>query len=135
MSWSASEGGKPAWRKRFAPREEQIRDLRNQIENAGGDRLRQIPVLIAKEHAFALTKRAANDRYHDALAKMGYGRSGCRRIKFVAVQTGLPALRTEWEAATAQLNTDHEQRILERAEIRQDLMGLPPGIGRSQSAT
>ncbi len=55
---------------------------------------------------------------------MGYADRITDEAGFIAYQQTLPALRTEWEAATEQFGKNQEQQILIRGEIRRELTAL-----------
>ncbi|MBI3861036.1 MAG: AAA family ATPase [Planctomycetia bacterium] len=101
--------------------QEHIRDLKNQIEHAGGDRLRQIPILIDRERASAAAKRTTSDRFYAALAKIGCAERFEDEAQFGAFQKGLPSRRAEFEATAARLNDDQHECVLARGEIRKSL--------------
>ena len=55
----------------IAEKQEECRRLKNEIEQAGGERLRQIPLLIQNHQSQADAKRASSHRYHEALREAG----------------------------------------------------------------
>jgi uncharacterized protein YPO0396 len=57
--------------------QEECRRLKNEIEQAGGERLRQIPLLIETHETQANQKRDANRQFHVALREIGVDESVC----------------------------------------------------------
>jgi len=104
--------------------QERIRTLRNEIDIAGGARLREIPVLIEKEAAAARTKRQADKYFRQALERIGMTEPIVDEVSFTDFKKRLPAHRATLEAESSALNAARDQRFLDRAEIRQKLAGL-----------
>lgn len=104
--------------------QEETRRLKNEIENAGGQRLRQIPLLIETQRALADRKLRAARLYDDALARLGLSRSFVDEAGFAEFQKLLPALQVEMDADVSHLEARREQGILERGEIRRSLAAL-----------
>lgn len=98
---------------------ERIRGLRNEIDHAGGDRLRQIPNLIATERAHSTGKRQGQARYMQALVRSGTTYRVEDETTFKTVQLQLPRLRAELSSMLAEKQAPHDQLILERGQIRQ----------------
>lgn len=79
--------------------EEAIRQLKNAIEQAGGERLKQIPFLIANQRIQADTKRAAATNFQDALKQAGLHLVIGEAKQFESV-------RAELKTVTAKSETD-----------------------------
>lgn len=103
---------------------ERIRCLRNDIEGAGGERLREIPHLLATERERADRKRQTARSYDDALDRLGLRRTFADEAGFAEFQKRLPGIRKELESTASQLEAKREQRLLERGTIRQTLTEL-----------
>src|SRR5262249_34684412 len=97
---------------------------RNEIENVGGDRLKQIPALIAVEQAHAERKRSASQRLGEALEQLGLAEEGHDEPRFSALRARMPAIEAELRAGTARWSTEREARLLDRAGTRQQLTSL-----------
>jgi len=100
---------------------EQIRKLRNEIDQAGGDRLRQIPSLIELEQTHADSKRTASTRFLESLAKLDISESVEIESTFSDIQNRLPTLLAGIEPEVLRLNSDRETNVLERGVVRRDL--------------
>ena len=101
-----------------------IWELKNQINHAGGDRLRQIPLLIDSQQAQAVQKRAVSGRYHDALAVLGVVEPIGDEAAFTVQQQRLPALFLEISAGISREEAERDQSIQRRGEVRRDLTAL-----------
>ncbi len=97
---------------------DECRRLRNQIEQAGGDRLREIPLLIKSERSESARKRADNLRFHQALEAAGIDVPVGSQADITALHERLPALRAEIERRSAELKSTHEQRVIQRGDAR-----------------
>lgn len=100
---------------------EQIRTLKNDIEAAGGQRLRDIPGLIREETARRETKEQASTRYHDFLKKSGIGERVQDADGFAdmrnRLQSDLDAIRQRRETIAA----EHEERLAQRAVLSRQI--------------
>lgn len=103
---------------------ERGRQLQNQIEKAGGDRLRQIPVLIEREQAFADSKQQTQLRLAEALGRLGLTKKYKDAAAFDKLQEQLPKLRTELDAELSQRNADRDSLVLQRGEVIRTLKDL-----------
>src|SRR5439155_1558450 len=72
--------------------QEECRRLTNEVERAGGERLRQILFLIQNHEAQAKAKREASRRFHDALREAGMGEEVADAASFAAAQSRIPPL-------------------------------------------
>lgn len=100
---------------------ERSRRFQNEIEQAGGDQLREIPLMIRTEQAHADQKRREHGRFHEALGRAGLTEVADDQRAFGAIQQRLPALRTELEDALSRNRADREALILERGRVRHSL--------------
>jgi uncharacterized protein YPO0396 len=75
--------------------EEQSRGLQNEIDQAGGDRLRLIPLLIETAEAQAAQVRSERARFQDALRKSGVKEAVDSADSFRTLRTSLPELQAE----------------------------------------
>ena len=73
--------------------EEQSRGLQNEIDQAGGDRLRLIPLLIETTEAQATQVRNEQARFHDALRKSGLLETVDDAERFRELRASLPDLQ------------------------------------------
>lgn len=82
---------------------EQCRKLKNEIDQAGGERMREIPGLIDTHAAKAEAKRAESTRLHNALDKAGINEAIANAAAFESVRARLAPLREQLtkEAALA----------------------------------
>jgi len=95
----------------LAERQEECRRLRNEIEQAGGERLRQIPLLIQNHQAQAAAKRDNDRRYRDALREARITDTVADQGGFATVSAKMPALQR-----------DLKEQIAKRAEQRDTLV-------------
>lgn len=110
---------------------ERARQLQNEIERAGGDRLRQIPILIEREQAFAETKRQTLARHAEAVGKLGLSKKHRDAAGFDKLQEQLPKLKAEFDTELAKQAADRDTQVLQRGqvihnlkELRHELQGL-----------
>jgi uncharacterized protein YPO0396 len=108
--------------RQIAEVQEECRRLKNEIEQAGGERLRQIPLLIQNHETQAGTKREAHRQYHEALRAAGIVDTVGDATAFTAVQKQLAPvvadLETEIHQAENRRNTlvIQQDRITERVQ-------------------
>lgn len=100
---------------------EERRRLLNEIDNAGGERLRQIPLLIEREEAQAETKRDANRRYRQALEAAGIEDAVKSADAFARVAHSLSATVAGLEAKIGECDRELEELVLERGNVRREL--------------
>jgi uncharacterized protein YPO0396 len=101
--------------------QEECRRLKNELEQAGGERLRQIPLLIQTHETQAQTKRTANQRYHDALRTAGIVDSVTSAVAFADVQARVLPLSQELEKQVADTDKRRDDLVVERGKISHDL--------------
>ncbi|BBO31069.1 ATP-binding protein [Lacipirellula parvula] len=100
---------------------ERIRQLKNEIDHAGGDRLRQIPRLIEIEQLQSSSKRLAHDRFAASLITLGITQTIDSEIKFTTVAKRLPVLAAKISDEISEGAVDHAQAILKRGELRKSI--------------
>lgn len=103
---------------------EKLRQLKNEMEQAGGDRLRQIPILIEMERQSAANKRDTHERYVTALKRLEIGDAPSKEEAFLSIQKRLPAIRQQLESKLAQSTADRDQHYLEHVEIVRSLQEM-----------
>lgn len=96
---------------------ERGRQLQSEMERAGGDRLRQIPLLIEREQAFAESKRQTQSRHAEALGRLGLSRKYKDAAAFDKLQEQFPRLRVELDAELNQRHAERDSLILQRGEV------------------
>ena len=86
--------------------QEERRKLKNEIEECGGQRLREIPLLIANHQTEARAKSERSRRFHDALRQAGLTGPVTDVVQFTAVSqqlsTQLAQLRQDLAASETQ---------------------------------
>ncbi len=98
--------------------QDDARRLQNQIENAGSDRLREIPFLVRSHRLQADRVREANQKFHESLQRIGVIEPITDAEQWSGIQKQLPHIKTETEQQLARSNADYERLVLERAEAR-----------------
>jgi uncharacterized protein YPO0396 len=74
---------------------DRCRRLQNDIDQAGGQRLREIPLLIEKHQALANSKRDTSGRFHDALRRASLAQIVTDQASLQDVRAKLPLLASE----------------------------------------
>ncbi|WP_417848841.1 ATP-binding protein [Thalassoglobus sp.] len=97
------------------------RSLQNQIDQVGGDRLKEIPRLIDIEQERGERKRQASQFFHDALRRLGIEAEICDQSDLTKVQSRLPSLRSQFEAEARQNRERYQDLVLERGQLRKQL--------------
>jgi uncharacterized protein YPO0396 len=100
---------------------EEIRRLQNEIETAGGERLRQIPLLIEQHQLRARTAREEQHRYQETARRAGVERIPSHERDFAALRETLPTRRSETDAQLAATQTQRDELVLSRAATLQSL--------------
>jgi len=101
--------------------QESIRQLKNEIDNAGGERLKALPALIENERLRLSTKKIQFEQFHELLQVC--------RIKGVVLSTKVlkqahQHLRETLEKTDAKIQAasiEHEQAIGKRASVEREL--------------
>jgi len=104
--------------------EDQIRRLRNDIDHAGGERLRSLPFLIQQKEQDSRRRRERSDRYHKALSKAGVEQPIEDPTAFEAMARRLAELRAEIDElvqSTDQSRFENALRAHELNQRREDL--------------
>ncbi|MEX2170714.1 MAG: SbcC/MukB-like Walker B domain-containing protein [Pirellulales bacterium] len=100
--------------------QEECRRLTNEIEEAGGDRLRQIPLLIENHETHVNTKRLASQLFHTALREVGIGETITDADSLVSARTKLAGLVTKSGKRITEVETSKNDAVVARAgSIRQ----------------
>jgi uncharacterized protein YPO0396 len=101
--------------------QEECRRLQNEIDHAGGERLRQIPLLIQAHESQAAGKRDANRRYHEALRQAGFEEEVGDATRFAAMQARLPSLTQDVAEQLAQHAGERDELVAERGKVSRSL--------------
>ena len=100
---------------------EQIRTLKNDIDVAGGQRLRDLPGLIREEAARRETKEQASIHYHELLSKCAIRERVETSERFTSMrlrlQSDLETHRQQWEKTSRH----HEERLAQRAVLSRQI--------------
>lgn len=96
---------------------EKIRRLKNEIENAGGQRLREIPLIIAAERLQVDAKSAARARFHDALATCKISRPVHSAAAFAEVREALTDVAEKADQQRRQMEDNREALIADRGQL------------------
>jgi uncharacterized protein YPO0396 len=100
---------------------QECRRLQNEIEQAGGERLRQLPLLITQHETLAATRRTASAAYHEALTATGIRDLATDATAFARIQARLPQLLRDFDQQIGECDQRKEQLVIERAEINRTL--------------
>jgi uncharacterized protein YPO0396 len=96
---------------------DECRRLTNEIEQAGGERLRQIPFLIRKYEDQAEARREVGRRYRDALSGAEVRDAVGDADAFAAVLRRLPQLLREFEGQAAGREAERDELVVERGKV------------------
>ena len=114
--------------------QEERRQLRNEIEHAGGERLRLIPSLIRTSEVEARAKRDASRRYHDALRTAGIADPVTDPPTFVTAHDRLTPLLSELDEARAGQTAERDGIVAALDKVagalREDEVELASLVGR-----
>jgi uncharacterized protein YPO0396 len=97
----------------------ECRSLANEIDQAGGERLRQIPLLIRQYEAQAETRREANRRYRNALEEATVMEKCDDTAEFAAVRLRLPVLLGQLEKQAIDRDRLRDELVIERGKVSQ----------------
>ncbi len=100
---------------------ENIRKLRNEIEHAGGQRLRDLPALIERERAYLAAKSQTHQRYREQLQRCNQGDAVTTSTVFAATQQRLRALSGELAGNLTATLAEHEVALAKRGVLRDQL--------------
>lgn len=101
--------------------QEECRSIQNEIDQAGGSRLKEIPHLIKTERVQHEQKKKEYDRFHGALRRVGFGEVVADEETLAAVWRQLPALRAELQDAISANESMREDLAYERGQFRRSL--------------
>ena len=96
---------------------EEVRRLTNEMELAGGERLRQIPLLIEKYQAIIDRRRAASQRYHEAISMAGLSVATVDREAFLVVHAELPDRLEKIEQEITSTEQQRDQHVVQRGHV------------------
>lgn len=96
---------------------EEQRRLRNEMEQVGGERLKQIPLLIETCQSHFNTKRAANQRFHTELAAIGLREPIVNHAMMQQLHVQLPQLAEEINQKINTIEKNRENKVIERADF------------------
>jgi uncharacterized protein YPO0396 len=100
---------------------EQCRLLQNEIDQAGGERLRRIPELIKQHNIAATAKRDTARRYREALSKAEVRPTPTDATSFLETRRGLPPLSAELQTAMDSAEVKRRALIHQHGEAVRDL--------------
>ena len=101
--------------------QDECRRLLNEIELAGGERLREIPSLIRVEQAHLARKRGESDRLHRTLEQANVARHVADEKTLDEVRELLSSLQLELQQSTADTQQQRDERNVERATLARTL--------------
>lgn len=116
-SLAAVREKKASLERQIAEVQEECRRLKNEIEQAGGERLRHIPLLILNHETQVIAKREACSQYHEALRAAGIADTVGDASLFTAVQSRLEPLIGELETQLQKADERRSDLLVERARI------------------
>ena len=95
--------------------QEQQRQIRNEMEQAGGERLKQIPLLMKTAQAQRDAKRVANQQFHRELQTAGLREPVVSQEAMADLHSHLPSMAGEFDRQIAVIGKNREERALDRA--------------------
>lgn len=98
-------------------RREEVRRLTNEIEHAGGDRLKQLPLLIAREEELLRGKNNSWQRFCADLQCLGLPSDIHDAASFDAAVAKLAAMEAHVEERLASLEVDRDDKVVQRADL------------------
>lgn len=101
--------------------QESCRGIQNEIEQTGGQRLKEIPHLIKLQHSEAGRKREAGDHYRAALNRAKIDDEVDDASAFEALRDRLPAIIQDVSRQVSEQTAARDTVILKRGEIRRKL--------------
>ena len=108
---------KKAYSDTLKKRHEEVRHLTNEIEQAGGDRLKQLPLLIEQQDSFVRAKQGVWQRFCTDLAFLGLPADIHDADSFAAAWERLPALVTHIASRTLALGKERDEHVIARAAL------------------
>lgn len=100
---------------------DQQRRLQNEIEQAGGQRLRDIPLLIKEQQAHAAAKQEAARRYERALRQAGIQDDVTDAGQFIAMRQRLTQAAADTDARIAASEGEHTRLHIEISDVARSL--------------
>lgn len=98
-----------------------VRRIENEIDNAGGDRLKEIPRLIALERKDADNKRFCSKRFHSALNEAGFKDGIGDANDLQRVLKKLPNLKAKTAQQLEELSARRDEAVVNAAGVRTKL--------------
>ncbi|MBA3314346.1 MAG: hypothetical protein H0T47_13800 [Planctomycetaceae bacterium] len=95
--------------------------LRTAIEQAGGDRLKQIPLLIKNHEIEARSKREVRRRFDEALSAADLSLPADTAAAFAVSQGGLPALRRDLDQQIRDQEASKDELRFRRAQLLREV--------------
>lgn len=100
---------------------ETIRQLRNEIEHVGGERLKKIPELIRLEQSHLSRKQDEFRRFHDWLNHSGINEIAGTERAFSKLREALKAVQTQAETELRTLKEPFESLAATKADVQRKL--------------
>lgn len=100
---------------------EELRQLKNELERSGGNRLREIPHLIREQELAARTKHGNRVRFREALATADLQGEPVTADELAELQRSLPRRAQSLDAAIAKRKADRDTTVLERGDVHRRL--------------
>ncbi|HUG91542.1 MAG TPA: ATP-binding protein, partial [Planctomycetaceae bacterium] len=97
--------------------QDECRRLQNELDVAGGERLREIPRLIRMHEAEAGARRGEHGRFHEALRAAGIDEPVASANELTAVHERLRVLLPELETGITAADARRNELIIERGEV------------------
>lgn len=103
----------------LASLQEHQRQIRNEMEQAGGERLKQIPLLMKTAQAQRDAKRTVNQQFHRELQAAGLREPVTSQEAMADLHTRLPSLVSDADRQIAAMSNQREDKTLDRARACQ----------------
>ena len=100
---------------------ENIRGIKNEIDQAGGERLRQLPMLIQHQQTALDGKRREYSRFHAAANVCGIQDQATSEQRFAAIQKQTAQLASDAQSKLASLASSQEELLGQLGSLRRDL--------------
>lgn len=98
-----------------------VRRIENEIDNAGGDRLKEIPRIIALERKDADAKRRCHKSFQDALRTSGIVENVGNADEFERVRRRLPELKKSLQHDLCDLSARRDDAVVDVARVQSQL--------------
>lgn len=105
--------------KEISEQQEEVRRLKNAIEQAGGDRLRELPYLIEQESSRAEQKRQVWLRLKNAIAMLGLSANVADAAALARLHAQLPSVVKDITRKIAALEQTRNQHVVERNKLKE----------------